>query len=89
MGDSNASQSFKLKVEETVIMAMTETKLRKLCRDNELYSTPGLNDVLYCNFQGFTSISGLENYTALKALFLEGNSLCSLEGLPHCTLTCL
>ena len=68
---------------------MTETKLRKLCRENELYSTPGLNDVLYCSFQGFTSISGLENYTALKALFLEGNSLCSLEGLPHCNLTCL
>jgi dynein assembly factor 1 len=32
--------------------------------------------------QGFTHIANLEEYVALKALFLENNALTSLDGLP-------
>lgn len=71
------------------IMRMTEAALRQLCRKHELYVTPSLNEVLYCNFQGFTEIAGLEGYTALRSLFLEGNALDQLEGLPPSELTCL
>lgn len=70
-------------------MEMSEEALRKLCREQELYSTPALNEVLYCNFQGFTRIAGLEKYTALRSLFLEGNALATLDGLSSSTLTCL
>ena len=69
--------------------AMTEEGLRCICKDSDLYRTPELNDVLYCNFKGFSCIGGLERYTALKALFLEGNSLRCLTGIPCCNLTCL
>lgn len=61
---------------------MAAEALRAICREHELYSTPELNDRLYCNFRGFTRLGGLENYTGLRALFLEGNALTSLAGLP-------
>lgn len=63
-------------------MAMTSDQLRAICREHQLYITPELNDRLYCNFRGFTSLGGLEKYTGMKALFLEGNALASLRGLP-------
>lgn len=64
-------------------MEMTAAILRDVCTQHKLYRTPGLNDKLYLNFKGFTRIAALEPYTGLKALFLEGNALPSLEGLPH------
>ena len=70
-------------------MEMTEVALKQVCKEAGLYITPYLNDVLYCNFQGFGNIGGLEEFTALKALFLEGNAIRSLHGLPACGLTCL
>lgn len=59
--------------------------LRQLCKDAGGYSTPQLNDKLYGNFRGFDSVcsDALGQYTAIKALFLEGNALQSLEGLPE------
>jgi hypothetical protein len=63
-------------------MDMTKKRLLDLCKEHSLYRTPHLNDKLYANFQGFTAIENLSEYTGLKALFLEGNSLTSLEGLP-------
>lgn len=63
-------------------MEMTKQALFDLCKQNDLYRTPSLNDKLYANFQAFTQIANLEEYTGLKALFLEGNALVSLEGLP-------
>lgn len=63
-------------------MEMTRAALLDICKTLKLYRTPSLNDKLYCNFKGFTRIGGLEEYTNLKALFLEGNALASLEGLP-------
>lgn len=61
---------------------MTRTALLDICKEHKLYRTPSLNDKLYCNFKGFTNIASLEEYTGLRALFLEGNALDSLEGLP-------
>lgn len=61
---------------------MTPEALKKICKVHKLYMTPELNDKLYCNFKGFTSIANLEPYTGLKALFLEGNAIESLDGLP-------
>jgi dynein assembly factor 1, axonemal len=64
-------------------MEMTRKTLQQLCKQHSLYRTPHLNDKLYANFQGFSAIENLEEYSALKALFLEGNSLTDLDGLPH------
>lgn len=61
---------------------MTRQVLKDICKEHQLYVTPQLNDKLYCNYKGFGSISNLEPYTGLKALFLEGNALDSLQGLP-------
>lgn len=61
---------------------MTEKVLLNICKEHQLYRTPSLNDKLYCNFKGFTKIENLEKYSGLKALFLEGNALDSLEGMP-------
>ncbi|KAK9840396.1 hypothetical protein WJX74_009218 [Apatococcus lobatus] len=61
---------------------MTRQVLKDICKEHQLYVTPQLNDKLYCNYKGFESISNLEPYTGLKALFLEGNALDSLQGLP-------
>ena len=61
---------------------MTKQALVEICKQNQLYKTPSLNETLYCNFKGFSAIGGLEEYVNVKALFLEGNVLESLEGLP-------
>ena len=65
-----------------VTMPMTEDKLREICKRHDLYLTPAANDKLYANNYGFRKIGGLEKYTGLKCLFLEGNGLDSLAGLP-------
>lgn len=67
-------------------MEMSKAVLRDLCTQHKLYRTPHLNDKLYLNYKGFTHIAGLEEYTNLKALFLEGNALQSLEGFPRLEL---
>ncbi|GAX82416.1 hypothetical protein CEUSTIGMA_g9844.t1 [Chlamydomonas eustigma] len=61
---------------------MSKQTLVALCKEHGGYKTPNLNDKLYLNFKGFSRIENLEDYTALKALFLEGNALDSFEGLP-------
>ncbi|GIL87407.1 hypothetical protein Vretifemale_15526, partial [Volvox reticuliferus] len=66
----------------TMCACMTKEALLEICKQNQLYRTPSLNDKLYLNFKGFSQIACLEDYVNLKALFLEGNVLESLEGLP-------
>ena len=61
---------------------MSSEVLRDLCKKYELYRTPQLNDALYCSLQGFRKIANLEPYTGLVSLFLEGNAIPSLDGLP-------
>ncbi|EIE21562.1 outer arm dynein light chain 1 [Coccomyxa subellipsoidea C-169] len=65
---------------------MTIEELRKICKQHELYLTPGVNDKLFCNLRGFRNIANLEPYTGLKALFLEGNALQNVDGLPRLEL---
>lgn len=64
-------------------MEMTSEVLKEICKEHKLYQTPYLNDKLYCNFKGFRKIGAdLGSYSGLKALFLEGNALESMDGLP-------
>lgn len=63
-------------------MEMTEATLKALCKKNDLFLTPSLNDKLFVNYGGFAALGGLENYTGIKALFAEGNAFDNLEGLP-------
>ncbi|CEG41609.1 low quality protein: dynein assembly factor axonemal [Plasmopara halstedii] len=64
-------------------MEMDKKVLKKICKDNDLYVTPAINDKLYLHYKGFRSIKNLEEYTGLKALWLEGNGLTQIEGLEN------
>ena len=64
-------------------MAMDRATLRKICKDTGLYTTASLNDKLYLHYKGFAKIENLEDYTGLKALWLEGNGLAKIEGLAQ------
>eukprot|EP01028_Stygiella_incarcerata_P002938 TRINITY_DN1560_c0_g1_i1.p1 TRINITY_DN1560_c0_g1~~TRINITY_DN1560_c0_g1_i1.p1 ORF type:complete len:332 (+),score=68.20 TRINITY_DN1560_c0_g1_i1:141-1136(+) len=62
---------------------MTKELIVKLCKKQKLYTTPRLNDKLYLHFQGFHRIENLEEYTDLKALWLEGNAISVIENIGH------
>lgn len=64
------------------IMEMSKKCLLDICKEQRLYRTPSLNDKLYLNFKGFVNIGNLEEYVNVRAIFLEGNAISSLEGLP-------
>jgi len=69
---------------------ITKKALKKIQKDQNLYNTPSLNDKLYLHYFGFTKIEGLDEWTGLKALWLEGNGFSKLEGLDKLTdLRCL
>ena len=61
---------------------MTHASLLDACKEHDLYRTPYINDKLYLNFKGYARIENLEEYTGLKALFLEGNAFETLDGIP-------
>ena len=62
---------------------MSKQVLKSLCRREELYETPKLNEKLYLNHQGFTKIENLEEYTELRAIWLNNNGLERIEGLDN------
>ena len=62
-------------------MVMTPTLLKKICKDSGCYSTPSINDKLYLHYKGFRNIENLDEYTGVKALWLEGNGFAKIEGL--------
>ena len=65
---------------------MTPKLLRQYCKDNGLYSTPSINDKIYLHYKGFKRIENLDEYTGLKAIWLEGNGFTKIEGLENQSL---
>jgi dynein assembly factor 1 len=45
------------------------------------FRTAELNDKLYAHFKGYGEIEGLEEYTGLKVIWLEGNAIATIKGL--------
>jgi dynein assembly factor 1, axonemal len=67
--------------------AMTPASLRKVCVENDGYAhAPELNDVLHLHRKGIAEIENLEPYVGLKTIYLESNSVDTLEGLLHLSL---
>ena len=64
--------------------------LKALIKEQDLYSTPALNDKVYLHYRGFQKIEGLEAWTGLRAIWLEGNGFSKIEGLDTLSeLRCL
>ncbi|KAL1495266.1 hypothetical protein AB1Y20_017126 [Prymnesium parvum] len=69
---------------------ITPRVLRQLVKEQQLYSTSSLNDKLYLHYRGFARIEGLDEWTGLRALWLEGNGFGEIEGLESLAgLRCL
>eukprot|EP00818_Percolomonas_sp_WS_P006318 CAMPEP_0117439324 /NCGR_PEP_ID=MMETSP0759-20121206/2507_1 /TAXON_ID=63605 /ORGANISM="Percolomonas cosmopolitus, Strain WS" /LENGTH=394 /DNA_ID=CAMNT_0005231037 /DNA_START=8 /DNA_END=1192 /DNA_ORIENTATION=- len=66
---------------------LTPQFIKNLCKQQNLYQTPHLNDKLYLHHKGLRNLDShgaLLPYTNLRALWLEGNALKSLSGaLQH------
>ena len=62
---------------------MTKKLLREICKKDQMYSTPEYNDKLFLHYKGFAEIANLEEYTGLRALWLEGNGLTRITGLEQ------
>ena len=69
---------------------MSKKEIRKVALEHSGYSTPVLNDQLYLHYKGYQKIENLEEYTNLKALWLDSNGLQKIENVNHLSsLRCL
>ena len=64
-------------------MDMTKEALKALCKEKKQYATPCCNDKLYAHYKGFRRIMNLEEYTALRVCWFEGNGLQKIEMTCH------
>ncbi len=74
-------------------IVLTERYVKSLCEENDQYTTPHLNDVLYLHYKGksavavngalvgFARIQNLESYYNVKSLWLEVNGINKISGL--------
>ncbi|KAJ3276160.1 Dynein assembly factor 1, axonemal [Terramyces sp. JEL0728] len=77
-------------VDEKGNTLMTLAYLKQLCKEQKVYQTPELNDILYLHFKGFSRIENLDLYTGLKSLWLEGNGISKIENIEMLSeLRCL
>jgi dynein assembly factor 1 len=71
-----------MKLSSESAMQLTEAAIKARCREHNLYMTPSLNDVLYCNSGGFSTLTGLEAYCNVKSIFFENNAVADLLTMP-------
>jgi dynein assembly factor 1 len=62
---------------------MTKKAILASCREHHLYVIPDINDVLYLHYGGYLQIKNLEEYTGLKALWLNNNQISVIENISH------
>uniref|UniRef100_A0A7S2JR09 Dynein assembly factor 1, axonemal homolog n=1 Tax=Haptolina brevifila TaxID=156173 RepID=A0A7S2JR09_9EUKA len=69
---------------------VTAKVLKGLIKEQSLYKTASLNDKLYLHYGGYDRIEGLDEWTGLRALWLEGNGFDKIQGLNQLTgLRCI
>jgi len=69
---------------------ITQKVLKGLIKEQSLYKTASLNDKLYLHYGGYDKIENLEEWTGLRALWIEGNGFDKIQGLnPLTQLRCL
>jgi len=69
---------------------MSRGEIKQVAVEQGGYETPSLNSNLYLHYKGYGKIENLEDYTGLKALWLDSNGFEKIENLSHLNnLRCL
>ena len=80
--ESDKGRSVKGADSAATMVDMTREAILQITKEMKQYQTPSLNDKLYLHFKGWKKIDEcLSEYSGVKALWLEGNGLRTLENL--------